>query len=118
MPDILAMLHEFDTHPNALPETNHPGLRQTLLDEEHEELREALAVGDRAEIARELADCVYVLYGIAWVHKIDLDAAVEEIHRCAMVKMNAGIRREDGKILKPPGFVPPDMTRATRFYHV
>ena len=26
----------------------------------------------------------------------------------------AGLRREDGKIIKPPGFVPPDMSEAVR----
>lgn len=31
-----------------------------------------------------------------------------------MDKMRAGLRRADGKIAKPPGFVPPDMTEAIR----
>ncbi len=30
----------------------------------------------------------------------------------AMDKMRAGLRRPDGKIVKPPGFVPPDMSEA------
>ena len=29
-----------------------------------------------------------------------------------MDKMRAGIRRADGKIMKPPGFDPPDMAGA------
>jgi predicted HAD superfamily Cof-like phosphohydrolase len=117
-------LAEFHEHPNALPETtNTQALRRTLHVEEHEELMDALGEAmsplapgsDRiklAQVARELADVVYVAYGTAWAFGIDLDAALAEIHRCAMVKMAAGLRREDGKILKPPGFEPPDMTAA------
>jgi NTP pyrophosphatase (non-canonical NTP hydrolase) len=103
---------------SVLPETtNTQGLRETLHREEHRELvheLEQAAVGnaDLGQIARELADVVYVAYGSAWAFGIDLDAALAEVHRAAMDKMNAGVRRADGKILKPPGFVPPDMSKA------
>lgn len=109
-----AALAEFHGHPNCLPETNHPGLRETLHQEEHDELMDELRTEpvDRAKLARELADVMYVAYGTAFVHRIDLDAAFAEVHRAAMYKMRAGLRRADGKIIKPPGFVPPDMTGA------
>lgn len=112
------MLAEFHAHPNALGEgTNTQSLRRTLHEEEHAELMHELeeaACGepDLRQIARELADVVYVAYGTAWAFGIDLDAAMAEVHRAAMDKMEAGCRRADGKILKPPGFVPPDMTLA------
>lgn len=111
-------LAEFHEHPNALGEgTNTQALRRTLHEEEHAELMQELriaaeGVDNRRQIAREIADVVYVSYGTAWAFGIDLDAALAEVHRAAMDKMNAGVRREDGKILKPPGFVPPDMTGA------
>lgn len=114
-------LAEFHEHPNALVEdgTNSTRLRLTLHREEHAELEHELeeANAGRAnfsQIARELADVVYVAYGSAWAFGIDLDAALAEVHRAAMDKMNAGVRREDGKIMKPPGFVPPDMSEAVR----
>lgn len=111
------MLDEFHTHPNVAdsPGTNSRELRLTLHCEEHRELEDELAPDaphDRAKIARELADVVYVAYGTAWVYSIDLDAALREIHRAAMSKVEANCKREDGKIIKPPGFVPPDMTEA------
>lgn len=115
-----AMLAEFHEHPNALPETtNTQRLRRTLHEEEHRELIHELdeaneGRADLHQIARELADVVYVAYGSAWAFGIDLDAALAEVHRAAMDKMHAGLRREDGKILKPPGFRPPDMTEAVR----
>lgn len=112
------MLAEFHAHPNALVEgTNTQALRLALHNEEHEELvhelrMAALGEADLHRIARELADVLYVTYGTAWAFGIDLDAALAEVHRAAMDKMRAGLRREDGKILKPPGFRPPDMTAA------
>lgn len=115
MSDAARMLAEFHDHPNALVEgTNTQALRVVLHEEEHAELIAELerVPPDPAKIARELADVVYVSYGTAWAHGIDLDAALAEIHRAAMDKMRVGVRRADGKILKPPGFVPPDMTAA------
>jgi predicted HAD superfamily Cof-like phosphohydrolase len=112
-------LAEFHDHPNATTDTNAQALRRTLQNEEHTELMFELNAavngrGNLERIAREIADVLYVTYGTAWAFGIDADAAFAEVHRAAMKKMNAGLRREDGKILKPPGFVPPDMTRAVR----
>jgi predicted HAD superfamily Cof-like phosphohydrolase len=105
---MLAEFHGAVSH----PETDALWLRRTLHDEEHAELVEALASGDRAQIARELADVVYVAFGTAHAAGIDLDAAIAEVHRANMHKATAGLRREDGKVVKPPGFRPPDMTLA------
>jgi predicted HAD superfamily Cof-like phosphohydrolase len=134
--EVMRMLAEFHEHPNALGEgTNTQALRRTLHQEEHAELMHELLqaaggsrwqrfvcwllrrprpIADFEQIARELADVVYVAYGSAWAFHIDLDAALREVHRAAMDKMNAGHRRADGKILKPPGFRPPDMSEAVR----
>lgn len=104
-------------------------LRLTLHEEEHEELLDELsdkrlgidvrepkadADVDRAKLARELADVVYISYGTAHAFGIDLDAALAEIHRATMSKLDPAtmVVRGDGKILKPPGFVPPDMSPA------
>lgn len=93
------------------PDTDLLWLRRTLHDEEHAELVEALELGDLSGIARELADVVYVAYGTAHAYGIDLDAALAEVHRANMQKAR-GPRRADGKALKPPDFVPPDMNVA------
>lgn len=109
------MLNRFHWFLGDEPGRGNGPLRVTLHEEEHIELIEALNDGDRAHIARELADIVYVAYGTAHAFDIDLDAALEEIHRAAMSKLDppgGRVVREDGKILKPPGFVPPDMTEA------
>lgn len=111
-----ALLHEFHTHPNCDPEQR--ALRFTLHKEEHKELEHELAAHfrgepyDRCQMARELADVVYISFGTAHVHSIDLTLAVREVHRAGMRKLEANVRRADGKVLKPPGFVPPDMSAA------
>lgn len=112
------MLREFHAEADH-PDTNALWLRPTLHREEHDELMDALeafgtggAEVDRMEVARELADVVYVAYGTALLAGIDLDAALREVHRANMQKVREGVRRSDGKILKGPNFKPPDMTRA------
>lgn len=111
---MLAEFHRVFAHPADTDELRR-SVRLVLHREEHEELVEALESGDRAAIARELADNEYVNYGTARVYGIDLDAAVAEVHRANMSKLGADgrpIQREDGKILKGPNFRPPDMTAA------
>jgi NTP pyrophosphatase (non-canonical NTP hydrolase) len=105
---MLAEFHAAVSH----PETDGLWLRRTLHDEEHAELVEALELGDRGQIARELADVVYVAFGTACAAGINLDAALAEVHRANMHKATAGIRRDDGKVIKPPDFKPPDMSAA------
>lgn len=106
--DMLREFHETFAH----PDTDALWLRPTLHDEEHAELIEALEAGNPAEVARELADVLYIAYGTAYVYGIDLDAALAEVHRANMSKLGEDgqpIRREDGKVLKGPNFRPPDM---------
>lgn len=116
--NVAANVAEFNTHPNSSGQEHTRTLVPALLHEEHAELIEALdllddGMVDTSHVARELADVVYVAYTTAWAWGIDLDAALDEIHRAAMDKVEANVRREsDGKIIKPPGFVPPDMSKA------
>lgn len=92
-------------------------IRATLLHEEHLEVQEALASGVRVAIAKELADLVYVAYGTALVYDIDLDEALREVHKSNMTKLDDDgkpILREDGKVLKGPNYIPPNMKGALR----
>jgi predicted HAD superfamily Cof-like phosphohydrolase len=87
-------------------------LRQRLLDEEVEEVAEALADGDLPGIAQELADVVYVAYGTALTYGVDLDAVLAEVHRANMSKLDADgkpLLREDGKVLKSELYRAPDV---------
>ena len=78
--------------------------------------RRALAVDDGARdtvgAADALADLVYVVYGMALETGIDLAAVLAEVQRSNMSKLGADGRpvyRQDGKVLKGPGYLPPDV---------
>lgn len=86
--------------------------RGDLLAEEVGELVEAVAGGDLVQIARELADVVYVAYGTALTYGIPLDQVIAEVHRANMSKLAGGVRVADGKVTKPSAFVPPDVAKA------
>ncbi|OKK18582.1 hypothetical protein AMK16_18725 [Streptomyces sp. CB00455] len=91
--------------------------RQVLLEEEVAELGEATASGRLVDIAHELADVVYLAYGTAVVHGIDLDAVLAEVHRANMSKLGPDGRpvlREDGKVLKGAGYRPPRVADVLR----
>jgi predicted HAD superfamily Cof-like phosphohydrolase len=86
-------------------------VRQRLLDEEVGELAEAVRSGRLDEIARELADVVYVAYGTAISYGIDLDAVVAEVHRANLSKLGPDGQPvvQDGKVQKGERFRPPDV---------
>jgi predicted HAD superfamily Cof-like phosphohydrolase len=87
-------------------------MRIKLLREEVQEYVDAVAAADVVEVADALADIVYVAYGAALTHGIDLDAVLAEVHRSNMSKLGADgkpIYREDGKVLKGPNYFQPDV---------
>ncbi|MHB1524905.1 MAG: pyrophosphohydrolase domain-containing protein [Candidatus Dormibacteria bacterium] len=82
-------------------------LRKSLMREELAEVCAAIDRGDLIEVADGLADLLYVVYGTALTFGIDLDAVVREVHRSNMTKLGPDgrpIYREDGKVMKGPGF--------------
>lgn len=66
---------------------------------------------DREALCKEWADVQVVLSNIAVYFDIPADPAFNRVHNNNMTKVVDGeIRlREDGKILKPEGYVKPDM---------
>lgn len=63
-----------------------------------------------AEMIDALCDIKYVANGAACAMGVDLQPFEDEVHRSNMAKADGGIRvREDGKILKPDGWRPPDI---------
>ncbi|MFJ3672941.1 MazG nucleotide pyrophosphohydrolase domain-containing protein [Streptomyces sp. NPDC090106] len=91
--------------------------RGELLAEEAAEVAEVSVEGPLDRLAHELADVVYVAYGTALVHGIDLDAVLAEIHRSNMTKLapdGTVSRRADGKVLKGDHYRAPDVTTVLR----
>ncbi|MEW2119833.1 MazG nucleotide pyrophosphohydrolase domain-containing protein [Streptomyces sp. NPDC005474] len=91
--------------------------RGELLAEEAAEVAEVAVTGPLDRLAHELADVVYVAYGTALVHGIDLDAVIAEIHRANMTKLGPDglvARRADGKVLKGDHYRAPDVGAVLR----
>ena len=80
-------------------------LRERLIQEEFDELKEAMAKDDLPAIAKEMADLLYVVYGTAVSYGIDMDPVFREVHRSNMSKVG-GYKREDGKWVKPAAYSP------------
>lgn len=87
-------------------------LRFELITEEFSELADALRKRNIVEVADALTDLAYVVYGMADIYGIDLDACFREVHRSNMSKLGEDgkpILRADGKFLKGPHYSPPDL---------
>jgi len=96
-----------------LPDMEERELRGKLLTEEFREYIEAENDNDIVEIADALADIVYIACGTALSYGIPLDKVFKEVHRSNMAKLVDGkvLRREDGKIMKPEGWTPPNVKK-------
>lgn len=87
-------------------------LRVSLIEEELDELREAVADNDLVGIADALTDILYVTYGAGLAYGIDIDECFLEVHESNMSKLGDDgkpIYREDGKVLKGPNYFEPDL---------
>lgn len=86
-------------------------LRIKLLKEEFEEYMEAEKFNDFIEVADALADLIYIACGTAASYGIPLDDVFNEVHRSNMAKLVDGkpLKREDGKVIKPADWTPPDI---------
>jgi predicted HAD superfamily Cof-like phosphohydrolase len=83
-------------------------LRIRLIQEEFEEVKEAISTGDLSAVAKELADLLYVTYGTAVSYGIDMEPVFQEVHRSNLSKVG-GYKRADGKWVKPPTYSPADI---------
>jgi predicted HAD superfamily Cof-like phosphohydrolase len=83
-------------------------LRIALVEEEFLELKEACAEKDFPSFVDAIADSIYVLLGTAVATGVDLSPIWEEVQATNMAKAN-GVKRADGKLLKPEGWKPPQI---------
>lgn len=81
--------------------------RARLIVSEASEFLEAADQGNYVEMVDALADLLVVTYGAAVEMGVDLEPVFVEVHRSNMSK-NGG-KDAGGKILKGPGFSPPDI---------
>lgn len=90
-------------------------LRFDLMKEENQEYSDATADGNIKEVLDSCVDQMYVLIGTINSHGLGniFEAAFNLVHSNNMTKVVDGkvIRDEKGKIVKPEGFVPVDLSK-------
>ncbi|MDT3777328.1 MazG nucleotide pyrophosphohydrolase domain-containing protein [Nitrospira sp. MA-1] len=104
---------QFEIHVSptpSIPDEPTQLLRKRLIQEEFDELQEAMQGKDLPSIAKELADLLYVVYGTAVSLGIDMEPVFKEVHRSNMSKVG-GHKREDGKWVKPPTYSPASLDK-------
>jgi len=84
-----------------------------LIEEEFKELKEAIAAGDRVEILDALEDIMVVTAGAIHSAGMDGEGGWKEVMRTNFAKIDKDTgkvrKRDDGKVLKPLGWTPPDL---------
>lgn len=97
----------------AFPSNERIALRQDLIIEEYTELLNAIDERDMTAVADGITDLIYVLIGTALEFGIPLPDVWLAIHASNMAKIDPKTgkvrKRDDGKILKPEGWTPPDI---------
>ena len=94
------------------PDSKIVQLRIDLIQEELNELKEAINNNDIIEVADALTDILYVTYGAGHSFGVDLDSCFNEVQNSNMSKLGDDgkpIYNESGKVMKGPGFFAPDL---------
>ena len=84
-----------------------------LINEEHQELLEATLSDDRVEQLDALIDILVVTIGAIHSMGADAEGAWKEVMQTNFAKIDKDTgkvrKREDGKVLKPTGWTPPNL---------
>lgn len=95
------------------PSESNYSLYLGLINEEYHELQEALAANDRVEQLDALVDILVVTMGAIRAGGFDSEGAWNEVMQTNLAKIDSTTgkvrKREDGKVLKPEGWKPPDL---------
>ena len=98
----------------SFPDDKITSLRYDLIEEELNELKEAIDKKDIKEVADALTDILYVTYGAGHAFGIDLDKCFEEVQNSNMSKLGSNgkpIYNDKGKVMKGPNYFKPDLKK-------
>ena len=96
------------------PDSKIVQLRIDLIQEELNELKEAINNNDIIEVADALTDILYVAYGAGHAFGIDLDSCFNEVQNSNMSKLGDDgkpIYNESGKVMKGPNYFKPNIKK-------
>ena len=88
-------------------------LRISLIEEELDELKNAINQKNLLEVADALTDLLYVTYGAGHAFGINLDKCFDEVQKSNMSKLDTNgkpIYSEKGKVLKGPNYFKPNLS--------
>ena len=89
-------------------------LRIDLIEEELEELKDAINKKDLKETVDALTDILYVAYGAGHAFGVNLDKCFEEVQNSNMSKLGEDgkpIYNESGKVMKGPNYFKPNLNQ-------
>ena len=111
---FLAACGQIHAH-KPVPQNDLSKLYLKLIHEEYEEFAEALRDNDDTEQLDACFDMIWVIIGYMKSRGWDCEAAWDEGAKSNLSKINPDtgmvIRREDGKILKPESWNPPNFAK-------
>jgi len=96
------------------PDSKIVQLRIDLIQEELNELKEAINNNDIIEVADALTDILYVTYGAGHSFGVDLDSCFNEVQNSNMSKLGDDgkpIYNESGKVMKGPNYFKPNIKK-------
>ena len=96
----------------GFPDEKIKSLRYDLIEEELDELKEAMENKDIKEVADALTDILYVTYGAGHAFGINLDKCFQEVQNSNMSKLGSDgkpIYNDQGKVMKGPDYFKPDL---------
>ena len=106
-------IDEFGTACDQEPSEANYKMYLSLIDEEYDELLDAVVAQDKVEQLDALVDILVVTMGAIRAAGWDSEAAWNEVMNTNFAKINPDtgkvIKREDGKVLKPEGWQAPQL---------
>jgi predicted HAD superfamily Cof-like phosphohydrolase len=103
----------FATACDQAPSIENYAMYLDLITEEYNELRDAIVANDRVEQLDALVDILVVTMGAIRAGGFDGEGAWTEVMRTNFAKIDPETgkvrKREDGKVLKPEGWKPPEL---------
>ena len=98
----------------GFPNDKITSLRYDLINEELNELKEAIDNKDLKEVADALTDILYVTYGAGHAFGINLDKCFQEVQNSNMSKLGLNgepVYNDKGKVMKGPNYFKPDFSK-------
>ena len=96
-------------------------LRINLIEEELEELKDAIKNKDLKETIDALTDILYVTYGAGHAFGVNLDKCFEEVQNSNMSKLDLNgkpIYNDKGKVMKGPKYFKPDLSKFVAWWKI